>query len=247
MADIDVNLANPPLAPGPYLRLGAGSDWPKANGFSDNSCSSQQPPALFGCVTGNNGQAIGASGSFKPAAVIDAAAGYRFNSWLRAEALLSWRPELEFSGQSNFLKAGANQPVTGSASSVAGFGVAYVDLPKVGRIRPFLGAGLGVARNSLSSVTYRFPGIAANAATVTPDGSSSGLAYLLTAGISIPLNKRLDLDLAYRFSDLGDVRTSSGQAGLSRPTLPAGTTITIGGTQADLQTHGVQLSLRYSF
>ena len=30
MPDIDVNLANPPLAPGPYVRLGAGSDWPKA-------------------------------------------------------------------------------------------------------------------------------------------------------------------------------------------------------------------------
>ncbi|WP_255019645.1 outer membrane protein [Cyanobium sp. WKJ7-Wakatipu] len=114
-----------------------------------------------------------------------------------------------------------------SCSSVAGFGVAYVDLPKVGRVRPFLGAGLGVARNSLSSVTYSFPGIAANAATVTPDGSSS--------------------DLAYRFSDLGDVRTSRGQAGLSRPTLPAGTTIPIGGTTAALQAHGVQLSLRYSF
>ena len=248
MPDIYVKLANPPLAPGFYLRLGAGSDWPKANGFSDNNCSNLQPPALFGCGTGNNGQALGASGSFEPAAVIDTAAGYRFNSWLRAEALLSWRPELEFSGQSNFLGlAGANQPVTGSASSVAGFGVAYVDLPKVGRVRPFLGAGLGVARNSLSSVSYRFPGIAANAATVTPDGSSSGLAYLLTAGISIPLNKRLDLDLAYRFSDLGKVRTSSGQAGLSRPTLPAGTDIPIGGTQAALQAHGVQLSLRYSF
>ena len=143
---------------------------------------------------------------------------------MRAEALLSWRPELEFSGQSNFLgRAGANQPVTGSASSVAGFGVAYVDLPKVGRVCPFL----GVARNSLSSVSYRFPGIAANAATVTPDGSSS--------------------DLAYRFSDLGNVHTSSGQAGLSRPTLPAGTTIPIGGTKAALQAHGVQLSLRYSF
>jgi hypothetical protein len=55
MADIDVNLANPPLAPGFYLRLGAGSDWPKANGFSDNNCSNLQPPALFGCGTGNNG------------------------------------------------------------------------------------------------------------------------------------------------------------------------------------------------
>lgn len=152
MSDIDVNLANPPLVAGPYLRLGAGSDWPMANGFSDTNCSSQQPPALFGCGTGNNDQSLGASGSFEPAAVINAAAGYRFNSWLRTEALLSWRPELKFNGQSNFLgSAGANQPVTDSASSLA---------------------GLSVARNSLSSVTYRFPGIAANAATVAPDGSS---------------------------------------------------------------------------
>ena len=103
MPDIDVNLANPPLAPGPYLRLGAGSDWPKANGFSDNNCASQQPPALFGCGTGNNGLALGASGSFEPAAVIDAAAGYRFNSWLRAEALLSWRPDLSSAAKATSL------------------------------------------------------------------------------------------------------------------------------------------------
>ncbi len=44
MPDIDVNLANPPLASGPYVRLGAGSDWPKANGFSDNNCARQQAP-----------------------------------------------------------------------------------------------------------------------------------------------------------------------------------------------------------
>jgi len=30
MPDIDVNLANPALASGPYVRLGGGSDWPKA-------------------------------------------------------------------------------------------------------------------------------------------------------------------------------------------------------------------------
>jgi len=34
--------------------------------------------------------------------------------------------------------------------------VAYVDLRKLGRVRPFLRAGGGLARNSLSFVTYRF-------------------------------------------------------------------------------------------
>ena len=34
--------------------------------------------------------------------------------------------------------------------------MAYVDLRKLGRVRPFLRAGGGLARNSLSFVTYRF-------------------------------------------------------------------------------------------
>jgi hypothetical protein len=69
MPEIDVNLANPPLAPGPYVRLGAGSDWLKTNGFSDTKCSSQQPQAMFGCGSGNNGEALGASGSIEPPSV----------------------------------------------------------------------------------------------------------------------------------------------------------------------------------
>jgi opacity protein-like surface antigen len=231
---------------GPYVRLGAGLDWPEATTVQDANCSSQNPPALFGCRTGNNGQPLGATGSFDPALVVDGALGYRFNRWIRAEALLSWRPDLDFSGQSNFLgAAGPNQQVSGAVSSVAGFGVAYVDLPRIGKVRPFLGAGLGVARNRIESLHFQFPGISATASTTTPGGSSSDLAYLLTAGISVPLRDRLDLDLAYRFSDLGSVGTGSGQAQVVRP---AGSfIIPIAGTSADLQTHGVMVSLRYAF
>lgn len=238
--------AEPAASPqsGPYVRLGAGVDWPEATGFRDADCTS--PNALFGCRTGNNGQPLGATGNFDPALVVDGGLGYRFNRWIRAEALLSWRPDLDFSGQSNFLgAAGPNQPVSGSVSSVAGFGVAYVDLPKIGKVRPFLGAGLGVARNRIDSLNFQFPGISATSSTTTPGGSSSDLAYLLTAGISVPLSDRLDLDLAYRFTDLGSVTTGSGQAQVVRP---AGTfSIPIDGTSAALQTQGVVLSLRYAF
>ena len=240
--------AEPAASPqsGPYVRLGAGVDWPEASGFRDADCSSLDPKALFGCGAGNNAQPLGATGSFDPALVVDGGLGYRFNRWIRAEALLSWRPDLDFSGQSNFLgPAGPNQPVSGSVSSVAGFGVAYVDLPRIGKVRPFLGAGLGVARNRIDSLNFQFPGISATSSTTTPGGSSSDLAYLLTAGISVPLSDRLDLDLAYRFTDLGSVTTGSGQAQVVRP---AGTfSIPIDGTSAALQTQGVLLSLRYAF
>lgn len=231
--------------PGFYGRLGVGVDWPEGSSYRDANCASSQPPALFGCVNGDDGRRLGATGDFDATPVLDAALGYRVNDWLRAEALLSWRPEMDFSGQSNFIGAGANQPVRGSVSSVAGFGVAYVDLPRIGKVRPFLGAGLGVARNRMGAMTYAFPNLSATATTTTPGGSSSDLAYLLTAGISVPLGDRLDLDLAYRYTDLGQVQTDAGQATVVRA---SGTrSLAIGGTKADLQSHGVMLSLRYVF
>ena len=231
---------------GAYGRLGAGVNWPETGGFKDANCASKQPPALFGCGTGNNGRRLGATGGFDPALVVEGGLGYRFNRWIRAEALLSWQPDLDFKGKSNFRgAAGSNQPVSGAVSSVAGFGVAYLDLPRVGQLRPFLGAGLGVAHNQIDSLNFRFPGIGARARTTTPGGSSSDLAYLLTAGISLPLSSRLDLDLAYRFSDLGNVKTSSGQANVVRPARTF--SIPIEGTSADLKAQGLLLSLRYTF
>lgn len=221
-------------------------DWPQAERFEDvDACATRHPPTLYGCGPGSNGRAIGAAGNFQTTAVLDAALGYRLNSWLRTEALLSWRPDMAFSGQSNFRGAGSEQPVSGSVSSLAGFGVAYADLPRLGSVRPFLGAGLGVATNSLGAMTYRFPAKGRNATTTTPGGQSSELAYLLTAGLSVPLNRRLDLDLSYRYSDLGSVSTDSGNAFVVRPTRRR--SIRIGGTTADLKTHGVMLGLRYAF
>lgn len=231
-----------------YVRVGGGADWPQGERFEDvDDCSTRQPAALFGCGPGYDGKAIGAAGSFRTTPVLDAAVGYRLNSWLRTEALLSWRPDMAFSGQSNFRGrvVGRNQPVSGSLASLSGFGVAYADLPRLGSLRPFLGAGLGVASNSLGAMTYRFPSISSKASTTTPGGQRTDLAYLLTAGFSVPLNPRLDLDLSYRFTDLGSVSTDSGQALIVRPARRR--SITIGGTTADLRAHGVMLGLRYAF
>ena len=236
-----------PQAPekGPYLRLGGGLDWPDASALGDgDGCNAKQPPALFGCGAGNDGRSLAARGSFQQTPVLEAGLGYRFSPWLRGEALLSWRPQLDFSGHSNFIGAGSDQPVSAAAASLAGFGVAYLDLPRLAGVQPFLGAGLGVAHNTLRSVTYRFPSIGPAASTRTPDGSSSDLAWLLSAGFSVPLSERLSLDVAYRFTDLGSMTSSSGQAKVVRPTRTR--SIAIASTTAELQTQGIQVGLRYA-
>ena len=232
-------------ARGPYLRLGAGLQWPEPSALKDQRCSSTSPPALFGCGSGDDGRSLGAYGGFDQAPVVDAAIGYRWTSWLRTEALLHWSPQLNVSAQSNFLGAGSNQPVSASGNGLAGFGVLYVDGPSLATVRPFIGAGLGAARTSLSDVTYRFPAISSDAVTVTSGGRSTSFAYLLTAGVSIPVSERLDLDLAYRWTDLGTVKTNAGSAKLVRP---AGRSkLAIAGTEIDLQTQAAVASLRFRF
>jgi opacity protein-like surface antigen len=147
--------ATPQRETGAYGRLGAGVAWPQTDGFRDGNCTSTQPAALFGCGAGNDGRRLGATGGFNPALAVDGALGYRFNRWIRAEALVSWLPDLEFQGQSNFRgAAGSNQPVNGAVSSVAGFGVAYVDLPRVGEVRPFLGAGMLPIKGVTRGINY---------------------------------------------------------------------------------------------
>ncbi len=230
---------------GPYLRGGLGMDWSDDTRFEDQDCSRTDPPALFGCVAGSDGEPLGAGGDFGEGAVLDAAIGYRFSPRLRAEALLSYRPDMDFAGEADFLNVPGRQPVSADMRSLGVFAVGYVDLPPMGRLQPFIGAGIGAAHNRIGSVTYGFPGLGANAATVIRGGSHTDLAYLVTLGAAVPLTDRLTLDIAYRYTDLGEVRTDSGTATIVRN---SGTrTLDIAGIQAELKTHGVMASLRYDF
>jgi opacity protein-like surface antigen len=229
----------------PYLRLGVGGGGSVPATFRDSDCQLVQPPALFGCGTGRNGEPLGAAGAFGSGVVLDAGLGVRLNRWLRAEGLFSYRPAYEYNGQANFLQSAPPQPVYANLSSIAAFGVAYLDLPHISSVQPFIGAGVGAARNRISAVTYGFPALAPDATTTMPGGTTTGLAWLLTAGVAIPLNDQLSLDLAYRYTDLGTVQTDTGSATIVRP---SGTrSLEIAGTQSALQTHGAMLTLRYAF
>ena len=233
-------------AKGAYLRIGAGVQWPESSLLTDQNCSSTNPPALFGCGKGNDGDRLGADGAFRQSPQADLAVGYRWSPWLRTEALLNWSPQLSYQGQSNFLgPAGSNQPVSASGQALSGFAVVYVDAPPVVGLQPFVGAGLGAARTQLGDVTYRFPGIAGDASTTTQGGTSTSFAYLLTAGVSLPVSERIALELAYRWTDFGTVKTRTGTAQIVRPSRK--TNLTIGGTEMDWTSQTVMASLRFRF
>lgn len=244
------SMTAPPAAAEPYIRAGGGIDWSQSSSFFDHDCAARQPPALFGCVIGEGGVPIGARGDFGSSASIDLGAGYRILPGFRVEALATHRPDFGFSGNANFLSTPQPQPVSAKLRSTTGMVVGYLDLvelglPAIGPLEPFVGAGLGLTRHRLSSVTYAFPGFGPGASTVIQGGSQTTFSYMLTAGTALRISEQLTIDLAYRYADLGTVRSDAGPALITRPAFA--TTLNIAGTEADLTTHGITASLRYQF
>lgn len=234
--------AAPPL----YVRAGAGYDESGDTIVRDLDCSATAPPALFGCIDGPDGRSLGARGDFGETEAVDLGVGWEVSPRSRIELALVARPGLSLDAEANFLDVTEEQPVTADAESLAAFVVLAYDLgPESWRVRPFVAAGAGAARNEVDEVTYAFPGIAPGAVTVTQGGSHTDFAWTASGGLAIPLGESSTLDLTIRYSDLGEVRTDAGEATIVRPTRTF--TLDIAGTRADLETLGVGLSLRYRF
>lgn len=233
----------------PYLRAGIGYDWSSSTTVSDRNCAATEPPALFGCALGEDGRPIGARGDFGGSPAFELGAGYRVLPGFRVEAQLAYHPDFAFSGNANFLATPQPQPVSAKLDSITGMVAGYLDLtefglPRLGPAEPFVGAGLGITRHRLSRVTYGLPGLGTGARTVVQGGTSTQLSYMLTAGAALPVSDNVTLDLAYRYLDLGTVKTDPGPAEIRRAST---VTLDIAGTEADLTSHGVTASLRIGF
>jgi len=238
-----VFVVSPALGADWYIRASAGVDWLKDANFSDDSS-----PALFGPVNGSDGRPVGAYGDFDTYVFVEGAAGMRLMPWLRTELALAYRPSMQYSGQANFIGVTGPQPVSGNADSLSGLANFYFDingLPGIslGRFQPYVGGGIGFATNWLDAMTYRFPLLTRHTYSIIPSGNRTDLAFMFTAGTGFALTKHLILDLSYRYSDLGRVKTSAGTM------LRDGSVSMeeIGGTSAPLRAHGILMGLRYHF
>jgi opacity protein-like surface antigen len=228
-----------------YLRAGLGYDVSETSRVQDADCSATAPPALFGCGAAPDGSVLAARGDMGRTAALELGAGRRLAPYLRGEVQAAWRPGLAFDGRANFLRTPGDQQVSAKVDSKTLIAAAYFDFGALGRLRPFIGLGAGAARNRVGAMRYAFPGLAANAATITPGGSRTSFTWMATAGVAWPLSNRLTLDLAYRYADLGKVRTEAGPAAIVRA---SGTrAITIAPTQAGLIAQGVSASVRWGF
>lgn len=165
------------------------------------------------------------------AVTIGAGAGYRFNSWLRADVTVDRRFESRFSAtNASFAAPGSALRHTAKVSVVTALANVYLDLGTWAGFTPYVGAGVGVAGKTISN--YRIDGPGAPAGEV-PARTRVDLAWALMGGVSMEVGHGASLDLGYRYLSLGRVETRAAPAA--------------GATRIDkLDSHEFRAGLRWS-
>jgi opacity protein-like surface antigen len=142
-------------------------------------------------------------GSAKKTAAIDAAFGWSPPSTIpligfRTEAAFTARPTQDF--VTTTISSGKTSNISLKGQDYTGMGNIYMDVTTVPFVKPYLGAGAGIAHS-------------------TVDGSDTNFAWNLMAGATIKVIPLVSFDIMVRHVDAGQLKgralTSSGTSTLS--------------------------------
>lgn len=161
-----------------------------------------------------------------PGPIFGLGAGYRFNSWFRADVTGeyhgggTWRSRESYAdtpGSGN--PAGSNSCV-GQADPTAtparcsdyykasidhGLFLAngYFDMMSFGSITPYVGVGVGTAYNRIGKISDTAGTSLTGATEYSNVATKWNFAWAVMAGASVNIVRGLDLDLGYRYVDMG--------------------------------------------
>jgi opacity protein-like surface antigen len=162
---------------------------------------------------------------------IDFGVGYQFNNWLRFDFTGEHRTSAKFKvvgSYHEFCPGGATcfDQYDGSHAAEVFMLNAYLDLGTWWCLTPFIGAGVGGAWNSVTSlsdlgiVNTQAPGFGYSQA----DTTSWSLAWSATAGLAYNVSSNLKLEMAFRYLNLGSIKTpivNCSATGCQNPAGPA--------------------------
>ena len=187
----------------------------------DIGFSNQNVGSLFNASYSNFTTVTSVDKGFDAAPLFGLGIGYAFNHWLRFDVTGEYRGAANFHGLdigtrptcSGAAPCFADDRYTGSKSEWTFLFNGYVDLGTWYNFTPFVGAGVGVSRNTISNFGDFSTCIDSSNCTLGGSDAFGGtastwsFAWALHAGLAYQLSQNVTLELAYRYIDLGKARS----------------------------------------
>jgi opacity protein-like surface antigen len=215
-----------------YLRADVGYAWSKDAKIRDNG------PWL---ICGNGPcDAPGTLNDIGDSYVLGAGVGYRVSPNIRTELALAYRGGFELDQPD----AGA-PPTTfrGRIRSLSAMLQGYYDFDIGSPVKPYLAAGVGIARNKVKTINATNPAAATLPALFSnyqfAGDSDTSFAWFLGAGVGYAVGSGVTLELGYRYVDLGDLKIPAQTVSFN--TGP----VAYDGAKGQLKTHEVTLGFRF--
>ena len=184
--------------------------------------------------------------------------GYEFNRWLRFDVTGEYRGKSLFIAQDRYPGGNGTFNVNSNAAAITagtpgaflpgtneytadieswvGLANAYIDLGTYMCITPYIGGGVGLASVSVLGLKdVNVPNLGVAYAT---DHSETNFAWAVYGGLAYDVNPSVTLDLAYRYTDLGDARSG-------RVTAYDNSSSYAGVDIEDITSHDVMLGVRW--
>jgi opacity protein-like surface antigen len=183
-------------------------------------------------------------GGFDSAPFFGAGVGYQWNSWFRTDVTGEYRGKAGFHALDRFFNTGTaaynTNEYTASKSEWVALVNAYIDLGTWWSITPFVGAGVGVAFNTIDH--FRDNNIIAGGGGFADTGRQTNLAWALHAGASYRASSNLAVELSYRYLNVGNAH--SGILQNLDPLFVSGNPLAPM-TFHNIQSHDLMLGLRW--
>jgi opacity protein-like surface antigen len=135
----------------------------------------------------------------------NAGVGYEVNNWLRFDVTGEYRTKSPLNAFGIYTFGGGTFVDTyqGFLKSTIFLANGYIDLGTWDCLTPFVGAGVGVAYNSLDD--FVDVGVPSAGSGIGRNSSNFNFAWALHAGISYAVTQNFSVELAYRYLNYGSV------------------------------------------